>query len=359
METFQAFTVLGINPASSLKLAKRLAVASIKHTVDIKRARLGHVAGPTTAVQADNGGSSPSPDASMDTAPARWQHTSDTAGPSQRPSPDESPGANTPTDPASTVLPTTENEAVPTRDGEQSHMSAVDADQWQVVTRPRCRMRSPHVHDIAAGQDVEALASRLPDRACKRARGFYAILATLSDDYDTAPPAKPIVQRGLKRCRQPELPPAPPAVAPDSPAGSVPAEQPTTHRDEASSLPQLCLTADPVLGSVAADRLHDTGPQVCAVTAPGRRKKKLKTVQVTTRIAAPPLDPPPCRRQSLPSCVKRKSDSQSVAPAVRRSTRQRIACKAFDPSDPTAKAGYVQKRGASPDEQSSLPFDPG
>jgi hypothetical protein len=35
-----------------VKLGKRLAVASIKRTADIKRARLGHGAGPPTAVQA-------------------------------------------------------------------------------------------------------------------------------------------------------------------------------------------------------------------------------------------------------------------------------------------------------------------
>ncbi len=144
-----------------------------------------------------------------------------------------------------------------------------------------------------------------------------------------------------------------------SPPESASPEQPTMERDEAASLPQLCSSSSPVLASTAADCRHDMSPHPCAVTASGRRQKKLKTVQVTTPIAATRLDRLPCRRQSLPLCVKRKSDSQSAASAARRSTRQRIDSKVFDPSDPTAIAGYVQARGTSPDTQSGLPFDTG
>ena len=41
-----AFEHLGVSPASGIKLAKYLALASIRHTAKIKRARLSHGAGP-------------------------------------------------------------------------------------------------------------------------------------------------------------------------------------------------------------------------------------------------------------------------------------------------------------------------
>ena len=44
-ETVESLRVLGINPASSLKLAKRLAVANRKRTAETKRARLCNAAG--------------------------------------------------------------------------------------------------------------------------------------------------------------------------------------------------------------------------------------------------------------------------------------------------------------------------
>ena len=58
-----AFEHLGINPASGTKLAKHLAVASIRHTATIKRARLSHGGGPLqNAEQADNDGPQSDPD---------------------------------------------------------------------------------------------------------------------------------------------------------------------------------------------------------------------------------------------------------------------------------------------------------
>jgi hypothetical protein len=110
----------------------------------------------------------------------------------------------------------------------------------------------------------------------------------------------PVVQRGSKRCRHPELPHAAPAATTDSPSESISAEQPTTQRDGAS-LSQLCSRSSPVLVSAATKCLHRASPQTCAVTASG---------------------PESFQRHSLPSCVTCRYDAQSAPPTARRSTRQ-------------------------------------
>ena len=131
--------------------------------------------------------------------------------------------------------------------------------------------------------------------------------------------------------------------------------------DSQSPLPAQCSTlfpsTSPALTPAAADCPHDMTPQTCAVPAPGRPQKKPKTMQVTATLSD--AQPDGLQPRRLPSCVKRKSDSQSSLLSVRRSTRQRIASEAFDPSDPASVAGYVQARGTSPYAQSGLPFDPG
>ena len=253
----------------------------------------------------------------------------------------------------------TSSDAVPTDVLEGSHSPTPASEQWQLVDRTKRRIRSPHSCEGAPEQVTQSLASHLPDRACKKPRGFYALLAALSDDDEAAPLAAPNAQRGQKRRRHPDLPPAPPVAATDSPSDSVSVEQPTTQLDEASPLPYPCSNSSPVPTSTAANCLHDMSPQTCAVPTSGRHQKKRKTVQVTTPLPAAPLDRLQSERQSLPSCVKRKPDSQSVLPAVRHSTRQRFAFKVFDPSDPAANAGYVQVRGTSPNTASGPPFDTG
>ena len=284
----------------------------------------------------------------------------------------------------------------------KSHLHPRPAsEQWHLITRHKRHVRSPPSCESLRHQETQALASRLPDRACKRARGFYAILAALSEDEDVAPPGVPVVKRGQKRCRHPDSPPAPPAAATTSPTGSASAAQiraatapgqkqkklktvqvtttiseaqpdrlqprrrssPSSvkRKSDSQSPPAQCSTlfpsTSPALTPAAADCPHDMTPQTCAVPAPGRPQKKPKTVQVTADLSD--AQPYGLQPQRLPSCVKRKSDSQSSLLSVRRSTRQRIASKAFDPSDPASVAGYVQARGTSPYAQSGLPFDPG
>jgi len=82
-------------------------------------------------------------------------------------------------------------------------------------------------------------------------------------------------------------------------------------------------------------------------------EKRLKTAQATEPGQQPSV------RQTQPPRNKRKAISQPNLQPEKRSTRQRFSPRVFDPSDPTAVAGYVQHRGVSPDMQSSLPFDTG
>ena len=84
------------------------------------------------------------------------------------------------------------------------------------------------------------VAMRGPDRACKRPRGLYAVLAALSEDEDIAPAAVPAPQHRRKRDRQQE-PDTEKTVAPaELPADPAAIQQPTPPLDEA---PALLLTS--------------------------------------------------------------------------------------------------------------------
>ena len=252
---------------------------------------------------------------------AHRPHVPTPTGLSRHPAPDAPSGATVPATPVDAVLAMTSANAVPTHVPEGSPSSTPASEQWQPVERTKRRIRSPYSCESAPEWVTRTLASHLPDRACKKPRGFYALLAALSDDDEATPFAAPTAQRGQKRRRHPDLPPVPPAAATDSPSDSVSVEQPTTQRDEASPLPHPCSNRSPVPASATANCLHNMRPQICAVATSGRREKKRNTVQVTTPLSAAPLDRLQTERQCLPSCVKRKSDSQSVLPAVRRSTQ--------------------------------------
>ena len=437
VDVLNSFMAMGINPTTRLRLGKRLAISSIKRTADIKRARLDHAAGPPTAVQEGSNAPRTDPAATADDGQAHRPPVPATADPPHPPS-DTPSGETVPAAPVMAMRPVMATDAMPARDLEESPSSPPASEQWHLVTRNKRRVRSPPSCESPRYQETQALASRLPDRACKRARGFYAILAALSKDEDVAPLAVPVVQPGQKRCPHPDSPPAPPAAATTSPTSPASAAQPTTQWDEASVLPPLCSSARSVITSAAAGCHHDVTQQIRAVTASGQRQKRLKTVQVTTTVSEAQPDRPQSRRQSsplsverksgsqsplparrstlfpganpalplaaadrphdmspqtravtapgrpqkkpktvqvtanlsdaqpdglqprrLPSSVKRKPDSQSSLLSVRRSTRQRIASQAFDPSDPASVVGYVQARGTSPYAQSGLPFDPG
>ena len=263
----------------------------------------------------------PGPAATADDDQAHRPHVSATTGLARHPAPDTPSGATVPATPVDAVLTMTHRtstDAVPTRVLEATPPSTPASEQWQLVARTKRPAQFPHSCESAPEQQTQTLTSHLPDRACKRPRGFYAILAALSDDDAFAPAAAPKVKRGLKRRRHRDLPPAPPAATTDSASESIPTEQPTTQWDEASSLPDPCSSVTTVVAPPAAGCVHDMSPQNCAVTASGRRKRKRKTVQVITLtpLSAAPLDRLQAERQSLPPCVKRQPGSQSVLPAV-------------------------------------------
>ena len=205
------------------------------------------------------------------------------------------------------------------------------------------------------------IAMRRPDRACKRPRGLYAVLAALSEDEDIAPAAVPAQQHRRKRDRQQEPDTAITVAPADLPTDPAATQQPAIPLDEA---PAILLTSaandssvTPV--SAATSCLHDLGTQTSSAVASGPRRKKSKAVQVTTAHLTAQPEQQRRQRLALPLREKRKPESQPAFNAERRSTRQRFTTMVFDPSDPTAIAGYVHLRGASPDTQSGLPFDTG
>ena len=99
--------------------------------------------------------------------------------------------------------------------------------------------------------------------------------------------------------------------------------------------------------------------ETTANTAFSRRRKKLKQTQPTATMQTTASAQQPLTSQTQLTHGKRKAISQQMSPPERRSTRQRFCPRVFDPSDSSAIDGYIQKRGISPDMQSSLPFETG
>ena len=351
--TIRTFHTLGIDPASGLKLAKRLAVASIKHTAEIKRARLSHGAGPRDAVQAAP--DDPPADPGSGTADAHEHPPPHMAAPSGRPS-SESPGeASPPTDPIVTC-PVTPTDAICAHDNDAPEAAESDAVLWQTVVK---RKRPDCASHIDTPPDTQPIACSRPDRACKRTRGFYAILAALVDDEPAAAVEAVVAKRGQKRSRQSALPPVVPAVPAELSIVSDPAAHSSAHRDEAPAPPLSCPEVNLMTSSCSPAILQKSSSQPDAAGASGRHEKRSKRVQTSLTIQAVELEQPQSLRQLQPLRSKRKAEFQPDLQPQRRSARQRIGSRVFDPSDPAATAGSVARRGASPDSQASLPFDPG
>ncbi len=133
----------------------------------------------------------------------------------------------------------------------------------------------------------------------------------------------------------------------------TPAAPVTSEPDEASTVPLLCSSDDLMPASPAAACVPCTDSQPAISAIFNRSQKRLKTAQATKPGQQPSV------RQTQPPRNKREAISQPNFQPERRSTRQRLSPRVFDPSHPTAVAGYVQHRGVSPDMQSSLPFDTG
>ena len=102
----------------------------------------------------------------------------------------------------------------------------------------------------------------------------------------------------------------------------------------------------------------DADPEVrtdeCTLRSVGRRRKKHRLAGAICA-AVPQTDQ---QRSQLPH-RKRKLQTAPLQQKLRRSIRQRVSTQVYDPTDPAAIAGYVQRRGPSPDMQSGLPFDTG
>ena len=265
-ETLNAFVSLGISPASTLKLAKRLAIASIKHSAEIKRARLSHAAGPQGAAQAP----AADPSASAGAAQPRAPTATDTAvaGIPLQPSPSPSAsGEASPTCPGPAVVPATQANAVRTHSREVSRSTMPDPDAWQTVIRPSCMKRASQ--SDATLHDTQTLGCPRPDRACKRSRGFYAILAALQEDEPDDSLPRPAAKRGQKRCRQHDMQPVTPALPAGSPPESSSAGRPASERDEASALLLPCPKTDLSPANSGLARLQNTvtGPTLTAAMA--------------------------------------------------------------------------------------------
>ena len=332
-----------------------------------------------------------------------------------------------------------------------------EPDEWQPVIKSKRPVRASPPATIPVG--TELLVYSRPDRACKRPRGSYDILADLDEDQPASP--APAVLRGRKRDQQQALTPAVPETvagpplqpvatttlasqadeAPSTPllcsgnalsstlstvacepcadaqsaaetitgrrrkklkeaqdidvtrtiateqqlsvrnarppcnkrkAGSqqilqlagppgphTPAASVASQPNEAAAIPLLCSSDNLLAISRAAAHIPSADSQPNVGAAPDRHQKKLKTAQATALLQMIGPDQQPSVRHARQPRSKRKAITQHIVQPHRRSTRQRIHPRVFDPSDPAAIAGYVRPQGVSPDMQSSLPFDTG
>ena len=177
--------------ASTLKLAKRLAIAGIKHSAEIRRARLSHAGGPQGAAQAP----ATDPRVGAGAAQPHAPTAADTAGAGiplhPAPSPSVS-GEASPTCPSPAVAPATQANAIRTHSREVSPSMMPDPDAWQTILRPSCMTRASQ--SDAALHETRTLVCPRPNRACKRSRGFYSILAALQEHEPDASTPGPALQ---------------------------------------------------------------------------------------------------------------------------------------------------------------------
>jgi len=309
-ETLTAFERLGIDTASAITLAKSIAISSISHTAKIKRARLNHGAGPSQIAEQD-GGSGPQADPNPDPSTAHGQKpsTADAAGADPlangRPSQDPSGEASS-SSADNAMLPVALFYATCALACNASPALTPEPDEWQpVVRRKRQKGLSQPVTTLA--QTESTVCSR-PDRACKRPRGSYAILADLDDEE----PAPPTVRRGQKRNRQQAQTPAVPAALAGPPVQPAAADVMASQPDEASTIPLLCSDGSLLTASseVPCEQRVDTQPAAKGTT--GRQRKRLKAAQATVIVRTIDTEQQPSIRQTQPSRSKRIAVSQQI-----------------------------------------------
>ena len=275
------------------------------------------------------------------------------AAPSGRPLQSHQGEASPPTDPIVTY-PVTSTDAICAHDNDAPEGAEPDAVLWQTVVkrkRPVCAS-----HTVDTPPDTQPLACSRPDRACKRTRGFYAILAALVDEEPAVAVEAVAAKCRQKRSRQSALPPVVPAL----PAELSTVPDPAAHSSHTGMRLLLLRYHVKVLTSSCSPAiLQKSSSQPDAAGASGRHSKRSKRVQTSLTIQAIELEQPQTLRQSQPLRSKRKAESQPDLQPRRRSARQHIGSEVFDPSDPAATVGYVARRGASPDSLASLPFGPG
>ena len=237
-ETVAAFEHLDID----ITLAKHIAISSIRHTAKIKRARLSRGAGkPQEAEQAGGSGPQADPDPGQSAAHAQQHAAPDTttANPlaDGHPSQDPSGEASTPpSDNAMLPMALSDTACAPTCNASPALMP--EPDQWQtVVRRKRPKGASQRATTLA---ETEPIVCSRPDRACKRSRGSYAILADLDEDESAVDTAAPTAQRGQVRKRQQTLLPAMPETLAALPMAPAAAGHETSQRNEAPTPPLLC-----------------------------------------------------------------------------------------------------------------------
>ena len=309
-ETLTAFEKLGIDNASAITLAKNIAISSIRHTAKIKRARLSHGAGrPQDAEQASGSGPRAGPNPGQSTAHGQQPSTVGTAGAdplaNEHPPQDPSGEASAPSvDDAMLPMALSDAACAPARIASPALLP--EPDQWQtVVKRKRTKGTPQPVIALAA---TEPVTCPRPNRACKRPRGSYAILA----DLDEEEPVPPTVVRGHKRDRQQALAPTVPAALADASVQPAATELSTSKPDEAPTIPPLCpgdipSTAPPAL---AYEQCADAQPATTATA--GRRRKMLKAAQATDIVCTIDTEQQLADRNTQPSRRKRKAVSQQM-----------------------------------------------
>ncbi len=231
-----------------------------------------------------------------------------------------------------------------------AHQHQRNDNDWQIVTRSKRRAQSqpPCSPDT---QTQTSLCSQDPAHGCKRPRATFAVLSTLQDDdhEDPLPSPPPVEARGQKRGRsRGDLAATSTAPAADEPATAL--LSPPTEQGSQSSLTLPLAPQGPDLNTQI--QLPDRAISSTIVQTSTQRRKRSKIADAATAAQT---------YQQQPQLQFRKRKSQTPPPqqVLRRSVRQRVASRAFDPSDPTATAGYVQRSQLGPEMQSGLPFDTG
>ena len=308
---------LGIDTASAITLAKSIAISSIRHTAKIKRARLNHGAGPwQTAEQAGGSGPPADPSPGPSTAHGQQPSTADAAGAdplanghlSQDPSGEaSSPSA------ANAMLPVALSDAACAIACNASPAQTPEPDEWQPVVR---RKRPKGIPQRASNlAETESLICSRPDRACKRPRGSYAILADLDEEEPAASTAAPAARRGQKRDRQRTLLPAMPETLAASAVAPATASPEASRRDEAPTPPLLCPSDTPLAPP------HTSAYVRCADAQPAdTRRKTSQSAQATATLQGTKPSQHPSVQQTQLLRSKRKAVSQQISRRAARIT---------------------------------------